>query len=632
MPARPKSMTVLEDTSMDRLMAAQLSKLLVLAPPWAILVLTALTAVLFHGLWPQPWAAAGVGVLGAALAVLTWIVSHQRGRFGRWHAGASVLGAGTWLAAADAEGPGWLPLAYLAVVGGAALALSWNIRAVIRHHRGDDGDHLVRAFAGAAENAGMKGTTLHVTGRKAKVIEGKILLNPGDTADDAIKKAPRLESALRFPPGSLQIAPDMDRADHALTRITDPRAIRKPQPWPGPSHPGKSIALPARPGVYQDSEPVSYIMAGHHLQIMGMTGSGKSVGVAYSLLGEVITRSDVAVIGIDITKGDQTLGPFRPALHLLETDKARAKALLARIQAVIKPRTDYLAAKGLSNWQPGCGLTYLIVWLEEAPDILDALGDKGLQQFLSALKAARSAGVEFVISLQRADWSQMPTLARGQLAKLCMGVDSSDDAKFGLSELQEERNCRPELWSNKQPGMAYLDAPSIPDDRVAMPWRAYYWGADDKKAREHAAKYPASRRPLDALTAAAIGGEGAPPDEPDEDDDPVREYATEEDEAVDSDGNTIEVPDPGSEFGGWQFSGEPGKKMDPVQARELFASTLATWAGEGRESFTMADLVGLRERTGMSRPWVYKQLDAAADDGLIERDEEVAGRWLFRRP
>ncbi len=233
--------------------------------------------------------------------------------------------------------------------------------------------------------------------------------------------------------------------------------------------------------------------------------------------------------------------------------------------------------------------------------------------------------------MQRADWSQMPTLARGQLAKLCMGVDSSHDASFGLSELQSERNCRPELWSNKQPGMAYIDAPGIPDDRVSMPWRTWFWGDDDSKIRAHAAAFPASGRPLDAITAAALGSPAAP--EPEEDEDAIAEYLTDTNEGELDDVNVddteeIEVPD--SEFGRWQFAEATGKKMDPAEARQLLRETVAGWAEDGREFFTMADLVELRERTGLSRPWVYKALDEMAADDLIERDEATGGKWLIR--
>jgi hypothetical protein len=245
--------------------------------------------------------------------------------------------------------------------------------------------------------------------------------------------------------------------------------MRKALPWEGPSRSGTSISLPLEPGLWQDATRVQYVITGHHLMIMGMSGSGKSFGAAWSLLSELVTRHDVAVLAADVTKGEQSFGPLRPALHLFETTKESARALLTAVHAAIRPRTDFLAERGYQKWQEDCGLTYVVVWLEEAPDIIDSLGDKGRERWLSSLKAARSAGITFVISLQRADWTQLPTLARGQLAKLCMGVENAHDAAFGLSEAQQARNCQPELWATSQPGMAYLHAPGIPDDRIAMP-------------------------------------------------------------------------------------------------------------------------------------------------------------------
>ena len=66
----------------------------------------------------------------------------------------------------------------------------------------------------------------------------------GKVADDLVRRTGHIESGLRFPPGSLSIAPDLDRADRALVRISDPRVMRQPAPWPGPSAAGESVALP----------------------------------------------------------------------------------------------------------------------------------------------------------------------------------------------------------------------------------------------------------------------------------------------------------------------------------------------------------------------------------------------------
>jgi hypothetical protein len=69
------------------------------------------------------------------------------------------------------------------------------------------------------------------------------------TADDVVKKAEYLESGMHLPPGSVSISGSDDDAAEAELIITDPRVMKKPIPWPGPSAPGGSIALPLRLGV-----------------------------------------------------------------------------------------------------------------------------------------------------------------------------------------------------------------------------------------------------------------------------------------------------------------------------------------------------------------------------------------------
>src|SRR5690606_11319368 len=162
------------------------------------------------------------------------------------------------------------------------------------------------------------------------------------------------------------------------------------------SRPGASIAEPLRVGLWQDGEDVEHTIVGHHLQIMGKSGSGKSEGAAWNYLAEMVSRSDVVVVACDITKRDQFLGPLRPALHRLDTIKAGARAQVEDMHRVMGARMDYLAKKGLTKWQPGCGLSYLVWWLEEFPDIGDAID---MTKFLSIVKALRSAGGTIVMIL-----------------------------------------------------------------------------------------------------------------------------------------------------------------------------------------------------------------------------------------
>jgi hypothetical protein len=279
-----------------------------------------------------------------------------------------------------------------------------------------------------------------------------------------------------------------------------------------------------------------------------------------------------------------------------------------------------------------------VIWLEECPDVLDALGDKGLDTFMRVLKAVRSAGGTVVMSLQRSDYSQMPTLARGQLANLTFGVNNSHDAAFGLSDAQDDAGARPELWSNKQPGMAYLDAPSIPGERIAMPLRTFEWGKDGKAMREHCALFPAASKALDEFTAAIVGTTPTVTVARDDQD------AQDDDEAFNPE-TAIETPDPDPSLTAglddeiedeeddepFQFA-KPEPKMSPEQARALVLGQLAAWIDEGREDFTTRDLRPIWEKAGMTRQWAQGFLGKLRNDGVIGYEDVEQRHTLLQRP
>jgi hypothetical protein len=669
MPTNTPTHITVPDSSIERLRAVWIHRLLSLVAPWAVAALVAVGAGKAHGEWSGPGQLLRVLGLAAGAVVVTataWFATRHHGAAMRLHSAVTAAAGGGWLCLAVATGPGAPGTAYLGVVLAVTLCLTWNVR---RAHRpaatpaDTTAARITDLFDGAAAPAGVKGAKMTVREVGARKVRGLVRLVPGEqTAADVVRRTANLESGMKLPPGSLTASEHMDRADLAEVTLTDPRLMRKPIPWPGPSRPAASIAEPIVPGMWQDADPVEWTITGHHVQQMGMTGAGKGFGGAWSYLGEVVTREDVAVFAADITKGDQTLGPLRPALHRLAADLPGTRALLADMRAIVRPRTDYLASRGLQRWARGCGLSYLLVWLEECPDILDALTEKQMEAFVSLVKAMRSAGMTVGMSLQRSTYDQMPTILRGQLANWCFGVANSADGKYGLSERQEEGGAVPERWQNTQPGMAYLDAPGIPEDRIAMPMRCWFWGDDASVMTAHAARFPASGRPLDALTArlladaaaarlaasprpAALRPAGTGPAADDEDQDDAAELA----DAADADGaddedqededdpetvraeyltepdpdpelaaaidDPIEAPADGDVFGALEFP--PGEKCDPAQARARFRAQLAEWLDEGRQEFATADLYELLSAVGLGRGWLHKQINAAIEDGLI---------------
>jgi hypothetical protein len=659
-PPRSGQVTVYEDTSWERMWASETSRLLAYVRPWLALGILYPAAYLAHRLWGHmpavPWAMSGLTLAAVGLACFTWAISRLQ-PIGRAHSAVTVALILIWLAVATVTGPGQeITGGLLGIVGG-AIAASWNIRSSARAHINaareagqDPAGRLSAWFRDAADHAGMPGARLTPAEIGPARATATAILPPGKTPADLIGRLPAIESAGKVPPGALTAAADPDQANRALLTLSDPRVLDRPIPWPGPSAPGTSIANPLRPGIWQDGEPVAYVIVGHHVFAMGMSGAGKSIGGAWNLVGEIITRPDAAVVGADITKGDQTFGPLRPALHRFETDAAGARGLVDDVHGIIKPRTDYLAGRGLQKWQPGCGLSYLVVWLEETPDIWDKLTGKGEERLINTARALRSAGGTLVFSVQRNTWDQVPTIIRAQMASMCFGLADPADCRFGLSEKQQEAGVNPAEWGTRYPGKAVLDAPTIPAERVTMPLRTFAWGDNADLMTAHAAAYPASARPVDSITAQICGGTPAlasapggpvrgtvtltrPSDTEDqadtddlEDSDVCAEYLTTDDPSPDITAEPVD-PDatiePGADDEPFDF--DQPEKMTPDAARAAFADQLAAWAAEGRETFAPRDFRPLMELTGMSRAWVQARLKEAceADGSPIERDDSA---------
>jgi hypothetical protein len=661
MPRTTQNLTITEDTSWEKLWANEAGSALRLAKPWAALLLVFLAGLGMHLLWGRPgtvaWPAVGLTLAGVTLTSFTWHVSRLV-TTGRAHSAATMAAIAAWLVAALITGPVKGATLYALLVFGGTLALTWNVRGYARRHRdgsspASQAGKLSEWFANAAKDAGVPGTTLQVKAIEPTRAEAVAVLPPGErVAGDLQNKVKYIESGMQVPPGSLTISEDPDRADHALVTLSDPRVLRSPVRWPGPSLPGQSIAMPLRTGIWQDGVPVQHVLPGQHLKIMGATGAGKSIGGCWGYCGELITRYDAVVLALDLTKGTQTWGPLEEGLHRFEHTRDGVRDLMNSLHKLIPEWTTWLADHGQTRWTEGCGLSYKVVWWEEAPDIYDALSTKEQEWFVSDVRALRSAGGSFVLSLQRADWTQMPTIVRGQLAHMCFGLNDSADERFGLSEIQAERGAAPARWGTRYPGMAYLDAASIPDERLAMPLRTYSWGDDDTAAANmtaHAALYPASARPVDEITAAITGGPRIPAAPPgaagataharpvttltggrdqENEENPMDEHLRTEDPDP---GVTADINDPiegDPDDQAFEFSLDD--KPTPAEARAIFADFLDGLRRQGVTEMAPRDFAPIMQ-PGMLRAWIQARLKELVTQGQLTHDEET-GTYRFTSP
>jgi len=666
------------EVTVEGVMGRHLGQVLDPLPSVAGWLLLPLPALVIRYLWPGLGMAALLAGCGCLVAAVSRYTSRSRtSALSVWLPPAIVLAVFWWLAITDWLGMHRAELGAWFAVGGSG-CLAWNIWAhrTARHPAAEAalGVHteLGQLFRSATAVAGHDGVKLVKGEVEQTKASGRLRLPGGKAPEELIKSAPQLESAMAarlpggLPPGALQMTASPHDARDVEWVLSNPRTLDSPRPWTGPSMPGASIAEPVRWFTAQDGTRPGYKITNHHLLAAGMTGAGKTYSLCYGEIGETVTRHDAAVLGFDITKGRQFLGALEPCLHAMVITPEQCLDMTARLHRARLARTDWLGRLQLGNWEEGCGLQHLTAWFEECPDIWNLLDsddapDDALENFLSDIKAARSAGIRIVLRLQRPTWDQMPTIAKEQLANICFGVKTSAAAKFGLSEMQEDSDqCHPELWSTRYPGKFYLDAPTIPEEYVLMAMRGDDWGKDTSLIAAHAARYPASARPLDHITAPVLLGEpgvrypvtvkipdgadlgtstapAAPSREqvrlhsvPDlAEDEPADSLPEDElEDDVKDDGELLEVPE---SLRGYILpaDAEPAQRLDPDASRAVLTSQLGVWKQAGKLDFSYEDIVdaGVLERTGRSRTWPYDVLDSLVEQGQLQRLPGHPRRW-----
>jgi hypothetical protein len=619
-----------------------------LGMPWAVFIVLTIFGNVLHLVSAHDpafgrylWLTTGL-VVAAGAGTAAWDLLLRRHR---------MTGAGTVMLAAFLNAGYWPPLVLTWAIGGLAGCLAWD---GWLHHAA--AHELTLAFPASAEAAGLGKASLVVRERPraprragaAPVMRGSIVHSGGEvTQADVAARGANLEAAGRYPPGAFSATPSADDAAVTDFIVSDPRVLEHSDPWPGPHAPGADMSVPFRVGTWQTGE-VALIprLPLFHTRGMGMTGSAKTMGWGYNQLGEGVTRQDYAAIVIDTAKGEKFFGAWRPALHRFETDEERALYLLRALHRARRARSDYLGRKYLDQWAPGCGLSWLDLYLAEAPDVIGLLETAknrmagavmSLDDWLSDVKNGRSAGMAWNLDLQLSLATELPTVAQGQMSHLCLGVESKKQAAFGLSARQiDATTCRPELWGKKMPGMAYWDCPTMPDEYATVPLRFFYWDGGIRQAFDYAAQWPSAGRPLDEVTGEALDAEPAPP-------------------------ASHALPGPGGTLAGSPPAGQPGardlsrfrnvrplfgKGSQPAgpsqdsgaeQAERTVIAHLAEKYARGETVFAFNDLTreglwgGVGEgpggKTNRARSWGYGALRSLTAMGYLEEAPGARQRW-----
>ncbi|MFJ1879710.1 plasmid transfer protein TraB [Streptomyces sp. NPDC088137] len=630
-------------------------------PPWLGVAGIGVAGTGAHLLWADS-VAAGVGLTLSTVALTgaTWWAGRETSPQRRLHSAITVAAGSAWMTGAALAGPltGILPDTYL--MGGAVLALSWNIRMALRTTDGPAATES--ADKGLLAKVGLAKAMIGKTQVEPNRVTAALALEGGEqTNDDVARALVRIASALDLPQSAVRYQPSADSARRGELVIVPKDMLDETVEWEGPSLPGGSIADPLVIGQYDDGSPLVVWLPGDpeakrnasHILVAGGTGSGKG-DAALNLQTEILSRKDV-ILWLSDPKAFQDFRPLLPAYDWAVEGGAGTEAMVEALQHVIPARTGWLGEHSYRQWAPesaqkqtdpahscrpdrtpcGCpGMPYMVAWMEEAANTLRALGDDA---FTGIAQEARSAGVSLIVSLQRPSYDQMSTSTRASLPSvIALGCDPRDEG-FSLPESVIDQGAHPGAWGNRKPGYCYIVSGGIAPERYASPGRTQQFTTRAVSLMEMLAQWTvrngAVADPVTVGAARAVVGNaytGRRTDEtgqvavPDQDD--TIQTGTQldpEDAAI----------DPEADLGPAQqgddaplFGQETGRKPSPEEARTLFAQALDEFEEAGQMVIGPKDFMDWCDSNGLSRSWVSLRLKEAAEDGRLTPTNQT-GRW-----
>jgi hypothetical protein len=233
-------------------------------------------------------------------------------------------------------------------------------------------------------------------------------------------------------------------------------------------------------GTYEDGERATVFQPAlpkkgkvlSHLGIEGMPGSGKS-NFARMCIAEGVRTYDVEDWVMDPVKAEQTVGCVAPAIDWIAVTKPEAEQLIEFVMDITEARFRFLGTYGYDNWEPGCGLPFLRVWLEEGNVMAQIVGDR----MEDVGNVARSAGVALNGSFQRMHSGDVPTGLRAVFGDtMSYGCKKPGDS-FILPEALADAGADP-TWGITCPGKLYWARSDLDLDRQMVTVRTDYVDPD----------------------------------------------------------------------------------------------------------------------------------------------------------
>lgn len=431
-----------------------------------------------------------IGAGGVVLAYVAWHFAEHRRMPLRIALTGSVATLSALFGANVGTGPHrWWSFAFIACAW--FVAVMWSL-ARLNVTRSDPREPVEGEKETWLDKIGLKGYRGRVVdevmddrGRPLRT-EVEMTHAPGGTIEPVQGAVPNIESYVQAP-ANMSRATGTDRADRSHLTIMHQDALRRPVPIGPPSHPGGSIADPVTFAIYDTGHPVwCRIGGGPGLNpsgygFMGMARTGKTVG-ENQMITELITRTDVVIMYLNLAKGMQDVRPIIPGVEVAIISDAVGdyRSALNKVKRIMTYRSNQLGLYGISAWSadrcfhnppqrrangepiPMEPMPALVVHVGEADAILQSNADEfGVYLASKGL----SLGVIAGWSLQRASHDMMPTSLRFNIgAWWCFGCGDDASASFALSDNTVRAGAHPENWKQSKPGYHFFEGPGVDEE------------------------------------------------------------------------------------------------------------------------------------------------------------------------
>jgi hypothetical protein len=303
----------------------------------------------------------------------------------------------------------WLIGVWFLLAAPGCLTLTIRILPSVRGGVGPTpGSHADGGLADALQDARV--SAVEVSGPR---VTADLTLPAGGDITAVQQQQRKLASELDIPVTAVRVTPVPGESPrHGRLTVITRDQLGSGVPWMPLEAPGGPVSAPITLGRYEDGEPVQLWLTGDDkagrnapgiIAVVACKGAGKTVLMRRIVAGLLARRADEREFWLaDPRKFGQLPGWARAAASRTARSQVECQALLDDLMQEASDRADWLGQRGHEQWVDGCGLPYLLVWIDEAAGLGDAA-----ERLIDVAETVRSTGILVVVAYQGAGADQL---------------------------------------------------------------------------------------------------------------------------------------------------------------------------------------------------------------------------------